>query len=88
MIQVANLHKSFGDVQAVQNISFEAPNGQITGLLGPNGAGKSTTMRIIAGILKANQGDASIDGFNITENRIEAQKRLGILPDKLGIYQR
>lgn len=88
MIQVTNLHKSFGDVQAVQNISFEAPNGQITGLLGPNGAGKSTTMRIIAGILKANQGDASIDGFNITENRIEAQKRLGVLPDKRGIYQR
>lgn len=88
MIEVNNLFKSFGDVQAVQDISFKAPNGEITGLLGPNGAGKSTAMRMIAGILNPDQGTASVDGFNMSQHRLDAQKRLGVLPDKRGIYQR
>lgn len=88
MIEVTNLYKAFGDVQAVQNISFQAPNGEITGLLGPNGAGKSTAMRVIAGILQPDQGSASVDGFNMGQQRLDAQKRLGVLPDKRGIYQR
>ncbi|MEM8862007.1 MAG: ATP-binding cassette domain-containing protein [Chloroflexota bacterium] len=88
MIEVNNLFKSFGDVQAVQDISFKAPNGEITGLLGPNGAGKSTAMRVIAGILNPDQGSASVDGFNMSQQRLDAQKRLGVLPDKRGIYQR
>ncbi len=88
MIEVTNLYKAFGDIQAVQNISFQAPNGEITGLLGPNGAGKSTAMRMIAGILNPDQGSASVDGFNMSQQRLDAQKRLGVLPDKRGIYQR
>lgn len=88
MIEVTNLYKAFKQVQAVQNVSFVAPNGCITGLLGPNGAGKSTTMRMITGILQPDQGTATIDGFDAHRQRVQAQKRLGVLPDKRGIYQR
>lgn len=88
MIEVHNLQKSFGDVQAVVDVSFRAPNGQITGLLGPNGAGKSTTMRMIAGVLTPDSGRALVDGIDVHEQRVDAQKRLGVLPDKRGLYQR
>ena len=64
MIQVTHLTKSFGAVQAVQDVSFDAPDGLITGLLGPNGAGKSTTMRLVAGVLEPNSGQTTIDGFD------------------------
>ncbi len=88
MIKVTEICKSFGEVRAVQNVSFAAPNGQITGLLGPNGAGKSTTMRLIAGVLRPDGGTAYVDEFNVQQQRVAAQKQLGVLPDKRGIYQR
>lgn len=88
MIEVNALSKSFGPVQAVQDVSFSAPNGKITGLLGPNGAGKSTTMRVIAGILEPDRGTAVIDGHDVIQNRVEAQRRIGVLPDKRGLYHR
>jgi sodium transport system ATP-binding protein len=88
MISVTNLSKSFGPVKAVQNVSFTAPNGLITGLLGPNGAGKSTTMRMIAGVLEPAEGSASIDGYDSYQQRLEAQRRIGVLPDARGLYQR
>lgn len=88
MIEVTNLSKSFGQVEAVRDVSFEAPNGMITGLLGPNGAGKSTTMRMIAGVLQPDGGRAVVDDIIVQEDRVAAQKRLGVLPDKRGLYQR
>ena len=88
MIQVTNLSKSFGDVKAVQDVSFAAPDGLITGLLGPNGAGKSTTIRLVAGALEPDSGTATIDGFDTRAQRLEAQKRLGVLTDAHGLYQR
>lgn len=88
MIQVTNLSKTFGAVQAVKDVSFTAPNGRITGLLGPNGAGKSTTMRLITGILDPDKGTAHIDDIHVQKNRVAAQQRLGTLPDKRGLYQR
>ena len=88
MIQVTNLSKSFGDVKAVQDVSFVAPDGLITGLLGPNGAGKSTAMRLVAGALEPDSGTATIDGFDTRTQRLEAQKRLGVLTDAHGLYQR
>ncbi len=88
MIQVTNLSKSFGDVKAVQDVSFVAPDGLITGLLGPNGAGKSTAMRLVAGVLEPDSGTATIDGFDTRAQRLEAQKRLGVLTDAHGLYQR
>lgn len=88
MIHVQGLSKSFGNVQAVKNVSFSAPDGQITGLLGPNGAGKSTTLRMLYTLLKPEHGSAQIDGFDVRENPIEVQKRIGVLADARGLYPR
>ncbi|MBP6017425.1 MAG: ATP-binding cassette domain-containing protein, partial [Candidatus Promineofilum sp.] len=88
MIRVTNLHKSFGLVKAVQDVSFTAPDGLITGLLGPNGAGKSTTMRLIAGALESDSGTAVIDGYDTRTQRLAAQARLGVLTDSHGLYLR
>jgi sodium transport system ATP-binding protein len=88
MIQVQCLSKSFGKVKAVQNVSFTAADGQITGLLGPNGAGKSTTLRMLYTLLKPDSGSAHIDGFDIRQAALEVQKRIGVLADARGIYPR
>lgn len=88
MIEVKNLSKSFGRVRAVRQVSFRAPNGQITGLLGPNGAGKSTTMRMITAILRPDTGSAEIDGFDTRADILDVQRRLGVLPDSRGLYPR
>ena len=88
MIKVQSLCKSFGEVNAVKDVSFTAENGLVTGLLGPNGAGKSSTLRILYGLLKQDSGEAYVDEFNISTNRIEAQKRIGVLPDSHGLYIR
>lgn len=86
MIKVSGIHKSFGDVHAVRGVSFEAPDGKITGLLGPNGAGKSTTLRVLYTVLKPDEGSASIDGVDVVSNSLEARKRIGALPHGSGLY--
>jgi sodium transport system ATP-binding protein len=86
VIRVDGIHKSFGDVYAVRGVSFEAPDGKITGLLGPNGAGKSTTLRVLYTVLRPDQGSASIDGIDVVENSLEARKRIGALPHGSGLY--
>ena len=88
MIQVQGLSKSFGKVKAVQDVSFSAPDGQITGLLGPNGAGKSTTLRMLYTLLKPESGTALIDGFDIRTAPIAVQQRIGVLADARGLYGR
>jgi sodium transport system ATP-binding protein len=88
MIQVQGLSKSFGPIRAVQDVSFFAPDGQITGLLGPNGAGKSTTLRMLYTLLRPDSGTAQIDGFDVRESPLEVQRRIGVLSDARGIYQR
>lgn len=88
MIEVVNLYKSFGPVRAVEDVSFVAPNGLITGLLGPNGAGKSTTMRVIAGTLQPDSGTAVIDGYDTQRETPAAQRLIGVLPDRRGLYHR
>src|SRR5829696_8319901 len=88
MIQVQGLSKSFGKVKAVQNVSFFAPDGQITGLLGPNGAGKSTTLRMLYTLLKPDSGSAQIDGFDVRQSPLEVQRRIGVLADARGLYPR
>jgi len=88
MIEVVDLHKSFGKVKAVQGVSFTAPDGAITGLLGPNGAGKSTTLRMLYTLLKPDSGTARVDGYDVTQAPLEVQKRLGALPDARGLYAR
>jgi len=86
MIKVDDLYKSFGEVKAVQGISFEADNGKITGLLGPNGAGKSTTLRILYTVLKPDSGTAAIDGIDVVADSLAARARIGTLPHGSGLY--
>jgi sodium transport system ATP-binding protein len=88
MIQVENLHKCFGKVVALQGVSFSAANGQITGLLGPNGAGKTTTLRILYTLLRPDQGQATVDGFDTQKDNMAVQERIGALPDSKGLYPR
>ncbi len=86
MIEVSDLHKSFGAVEALRGVSFSAPDGQITGLLGPNGAGKTTTLRILYTVLKPDSGTAVVDGFNTLTDAGKVQQRIGALPDSHGLY--
>ena len=88
MIQVQALSKAFGKVKAVQNVTFSAPDGQITGLLGPNGAGKSTTLRMLYTLLKPDSGSAQVDGFDVRQSPLEVQRRIGVLADARGLYAR
>ena len=86
MVEVKNLSKTYGDIKAVDNISFSADAGEILGFLGPNGAGKSTTMNIITGYLSSSSGTVTIDGFDILDHPKEAKKKIGYLPEIPPLY--
>lgn len=88
MIRVSSLSKSFGNVTAVSDVSFDAEDGRVTGLLGPNGAGKSTTLRVLYGVVRPDTGTATVDGINVAEEPRAAQAHMGILPDRVGLYAR
>ena len=88
MIIVKNLRKSFGDVKAVNDVSFEARDGEITGLLGPNGAGKTTTLRMLYSLLPPDEGEIRIDGLDPTRDAMEIKRTLGVVPDNRGLYSR
>lgn len=85
-IQVENLHKHFGSLQAVQGISFEVRTGEIFSLLGPNGAGKSTTISMLSGLLLPDQGDARIAGHSVTKESTLARAALGVVPQDIALY--
>jgi ABC-2 type transport system ATP-binding protein len=82
MIEVTNLTKSFGKVEAVRGVSFQVRPGEIYGLLGPNGAGKSTTIHIICGLVAASSGEAKVGGFDIVRSPLEAKRILGVVPQQ------
>ncbi|AQT69704.1 putative ABC transporter ATP-binding protein YbhF [Anaerohalosphaera lusitana] len=86
MIDVKNLRRSFGQVVAVDGISFTAEKGDVLGLLGPNGAGKSTAMKMLACFLKPDSGTASVCGYDIGKDPIEVRKRLGYLAENVPAY--
>ena len=88
MIVVRNLRKYFGDVKAVNGVSFQARDGEITGLLGPNGAGKTTTLRMLYSLLPPDEGEISIDGLDPTRDAMEIKRTLGVVPDGRGLYTR
>lgn len=88
MISATNLSKSFGAVKAVNNVSFAAEDGKITGLLGPNGAGKSTTLRMLYTVFKPDAGTATIDGFDIQTQAMQVKSNIGVLTHGAGIYER
>ncbi|MFN8503035.1 ATP-binding cassette domain-containing protein [Kouleothrix sp.] len=88
MIEVKHLQKSFGSVAAVRDVSFVAPDGRITGLLGPNGAGKTTTLRVLYTIVRPDGGTALVDGIDAAQQPDAVRRRIGVLPDNRGLYQR
>jgi len=85
-IEVTNLKKSFGDLQAVADVSFKADSGEVLSLLGPNGAGKSTTISMLSGLLAPTAGDASIMGHSVTKEPEAAKKSLGVVPQDIALY--
>jgi ABC-2 type transport system ATP-binding protein len=86
MIAVEDLNKYYGPRRAVADVSFSVEKGEILGFLGPNGAGKTTTMRILTGFLPASSGTASIAGFDVFKQPIEARRHLGYLPENVPLY--
>jgi len=88
VIRVEGLYKSFGDVQALNDVSFAAEDGRVTALLGPNGAGKSTCLRILATVLRADAGHAWIGDHEVSEKRNDVLRAIGVLPHATGLYTR
>ncbi|MCK5758091.1 MAG: ATP-binding cassette domain-containing protein [Clostridiales bacterium] len=87
MIEIQNLTKKYGQIVAVNNISFNVNKGEIVGFLGPNGAGKSTTMNIITGYLPSTAGTVKVDGYDIMTHPSEVKKRIGYLPEAPPLYR-
>ena len=88
MIDARKLHKRFGKVTAVEEVSFRAEDGVVTGLLGPNGAGKTTTLRMLYTLVRPDSGHASVDGHDVVTDPLQVRRRLGVLPDARGLYPR
>jgi len=86
MIEIENLTKNYGKIQAVKSISFTVNKNEVLGFLGPNGAGKSTTMNMIVGYLPMTSGTVKINGIDISENPKEAKKQIGYLPEIPPLY--
>jgi sodium transport system ATP-binding protein len=86
MIVVEALQKRFGSVQALEDVSFRANDGRITGLLGHNGAGKSTTLRVLSTVISPNSGYAAVDGHDCVKEPLEVRRSLGVLPHASGLY--
>jgi sodium transport system ATP-binding protein len=88
MIEVHDVRKKFGAVQALGGVSFAAANGQITALLGPNGAGKTTLLRLLVGLLKRDTGSIRIDGIDPEQDPMAVRTNIGFLTDQFGLYER
>lgn len=86
IIQIKNLTRSFGDILAVDRVSFAINPGEVFGLLGPNGAGKTTTVRMLAALLEPTSGEANVAGFQIGKEDQEIRRKIGFLPEAPGLY--
>jgi ABC-2 type transport system ATP-binding protein len=86
MLEVRNLSKSYSGIPAVQNVSFVAKAGEVTGYLGPNGSGKSTTMKMLTGLIGAGAGEILLDGRRIADDLIWFRHRLGYVPEEPYLY--
>ncbi|HWD37589.1 MAG TPA: ABC transporter ATP-binding protein [Fimbriimonas sp.] len=87
MLTVTGLTKRYGEIKAVDGLSFEVPKGICFGLLGPNGAGKTTTISMIAGTVDPDGGDVTLDGVSVAQRSAEAKQRIGYVPQELAIYE-
>lgn len=88
MIKAIGLTKTFHDVEAVKQLTFEVPRGKIFGLIGPNGAGKTTTARLLAGILKPSAGEAWVANLSVSKSMREIRKLIGVVPEGTPLYRR
>lgn len=90
MLTISNVSKTYpkSSVKAVDNLNLEVRDGEIFGFLGPNGAGKSTTIKLITGILNADEGVISVGGMSISDNRLEAKKFIGYVSDNHAVYEK
>lgn len=86
MIEVHNLCKRYGTLEAVKNVSFSVGTGQVVGLLGPNGAGKTTIMKMLTCFHFPTQGTALVDGISVQDNPEEVKRRVGYLPESVPLY--
>jgi linearmycin/streptolysin S transport system ATP-binding protein len=86
-IKVQDLHKSFGEIKAVQGVSFDVQPGEIFGLLGPNGAGKTTTISMLATLLRPDAGDAWVMGHSIRRDPMAVKSVLGVVPQEIALYE-
>ena len=86
-IEVTNLHKSFGDIQAVQGVSFQVRPGEIFSLLGPNGAGKTTTISMLSTLLRPDDGDALVMGHSVHHDPMAVKSVLGVVPQEIALYE-
>src|SRR5438477_5423701 len=86
MIKVENLTKRYAGQPAIQDLSFEVSRGEIMGFLGPNGAGKTTTMRILAGFMPPSSGRATVAGYDVFEQSLQARQHLGYMPENVPLY--
>ena len=86
MIDVTDVSKSYGAIQALSGVSFHVGAGEIIGLLGPNGAGKTTMMRILTGYLQPDSGQLAVDGLDVLTDTLEVRKRIGYLPENAPLY--
>jgi len=87
MIEVESFTKLYGDLRAVQSLSFTVRSGEVVGLVGPNGAGKTTTLRSIAGIVRPTEGTIRVSGYDLASNPVAAKQRLAFIPDEPQLFE-
>ncbi|MBX7167359.1 MAG: ABC transporter ATP-binding protein [Pirellulales bacterium] len=86
MIEITGFRKTYGPLVAVDSLHLTIGAGQMFGFIGPNGAGKSTTIRFLATLLKADEGDARVNGFSVTHQPLDVRRSVGYMPDNFGVY--
>ena len=86
MIEISNFGKQYGDFTAVENLNLKIGAGEMFGFIGPNGAGKSTTIRFLATLLRATQGEATVNGHSVVDDPIAVRQSIGYMPDMFGVY--
>jgi len=86
-ISLKNISKSYGDLKAVQNISFDVKEGELFGLIGPDGAGKTTIFRVLTTLLIADKGDATVAGYDVKKEYLDIRNHVGYMPGRFSLYQ-
>ncbi|MEM0240400.1 MAG: ABC transporter ATP-binding protein [Candidatus Nezhaarchaeales archaeon] len=86
VVETVNLTKEYNGFTAVKNLNMKVYTGEIFGLLGPNGAGKTTTILMLLGLIPPTRGEAWVDGYSVTRDTIEVRKRVGFVPENIGLY--